>query len=69
MTTKQMLEKLPDKNRWYLESIKKSIHDADRDGQYQFVVEMKSLGRGYIRGLVDCGVVDDFKTVWCWFTL
>lgn len=66
MRTKEMLERLPQKNRAYLDNIKETIKKADDIGMKK---ELKATARGYIKGLVDCGVIDDFKPLWCWFTL
>ena len=69
MRTREMLDKMPTKNREYLERLKEHIKCAQRVNQFNLVDEFKSVGKGYIKGMVDCGVVDDFKVVWCWFTL
>lgn len=69
MRTWEMLDQMPNKSREYLENLKNHIKRAEMDGQYGLRDEFKSVGKGYIKGLVDCGAVKDFKTVWCWFTL
>lgn len=69
MRTKKMLDKMPEKNRRYLENLREHIRQARMTREDRLVDEFKSVGKGYIKGLVDCGVVEDFKTVWCWFTL
>lgn len=69
MRTKEMLDRLPAKNREYLENLKKHIKQAQMVNQFDLADEFKSVGKGYIKGMVDCGVIDDFKPMWCWFTL
>lgn len=69
MTTKEMLLSLPEKNRAYLENLKASIAKMKEAGQGKVADEYKNVGKGYIKGLVDCGVIDNFKTAWCWFTV
>ena len=67
MRTKEMLEKLPENHKKYLENLKSSISKAD--GRTDIIKEYKATARGYIRCLVESGIIDDFKTAWCWFTL
>jgi hypothetical protein len=69
MRTKEMLEKMPNKQREYLESLREGVKRAKAGNLNQLAEEHKTIAKGYIRALVDLGVVDDFKTVWCWFTL
>ena len=69
MRTQEMLNGLPEKNRKYLETLKEDIKKLKAMNQNKVADDYKATGKGYIKGLVDCGVVDDFKTVWCWFTL
>ena len=69
MRTQEMLEHLPSKHRDYLETLKENIARAKTEDQIRYVEEHRSVAKGYIKALVDCGVVEDFKTVWCWFTL
>lgn len=69
MRTREMLDKMPNKHREYLENLRENIKRAKAVYQDNLVDEFRAVGKGYIKGLVDCGVIDDFKTVWCWFTL
>lgn len=69
MKTKEMLEKMPNKQREYLENLQENIKRAKTVRQYDLADEFKAVAKRYIKALADCGVVDDFKTVWCWFTL
>lgn len=69
MRTKEMLTKMPDKCKFYLESLRDNIKQAKLVRQDHVADELKAMGKGYIKGLVDCGVIDDFKVAWCWFTL
>lgn len=69
MRTQEMLEQLPNKQREYLLTLKDNIAKAKAENQIRYIEEHRSCARGYIKALVDCGVVKDFKTVWCWFTL
>ena len=69
MRTQEMLDKMPTKNREYLETLKADIGVMKQRQDSEMVKEYKAYGKGYIRALVDCGVVKDFKTVWCWFTV
>lgn len=69
MKTREMLDKMPSKNRKYLDDLREHIRQAKAKGLDSYVQEHKATGRGYIKALVDCGVIDDFKTAWCWFTL
>lgn len=69
MRTQEMLEEMSTEQREYLESLKENIKRAKMVNQNSLVDEFRSMGKGYIKGLVDCGVIKDFKTAWCWFTL
>lgn len=69
MRTKEMLAKMPNKHREYLENLRENIKRAKAVNQNNLVDEFRAVGKGYIKGLFDCGAIDDFKTVWCWFTL
>lgn len=69
MRTQEMLEEMSTEQREYLESLKENIKRAKMANQNRLVDEFRSMGKGYIKGLVDCGVIKDFKTAWCWFTL
>ena len=64
-----MLLSLPQKNKEYLENLKASITKMRESGNYKVADEYKQVGKGYIKGMVDCGVIDNFKTAWCWFTV
>jgi hypothetical protein len=69
MRTKEILEKMPSKNRAYLETLRSDMQLIEQRRDSAMVKEIRAVGRGYIKALVDCGVIDDFKIVWCWFTL
>lgn len=69
MTTREMLEKINGKHRDYLNTLKADIKIAEGRGYDSLVKEYKAVARGYIRCLVECGVIDNFKTAWCWFTV
>lgn len=69
MRTKEALEKMPQKNRDYLENLKEHIKRAEVSRQFNLADEFRSVGKGYIKGMVDCGAIEDFKPIWCWFTL
>lgn len=69
MKTREMLEKIHGKHEDYLRRLKADIAKAEAEKLSDLVKEYKAVARGYIRCLEDCGVIDDFKTAWCWFTL
>ena len=69
MNTKDMLKKLPENHRRYLEALKSTVKRAEELDAYSVASEDKATARGYIRCLVESGIVDDFNTVWCWFTV
>lgn len=69
MRTKEMLEKLPDNHKAYLKRLKADITRAQENGLIDLVKEYNAVARGYIRCLAECGIIDSFKTAWCWFTL
>lgn len=69
MNTKEMLMSLPEKNRKYLDNLKLDIEKMRETGNWKIANEYENVGKGYIKGLVDCGVIDNFKTAWCWFTV
>ena len=69
MRTQAMLEKLPEKNKEDLKRLKELIARAKEKGQFHEVERIKDIGKGYIKALEACGVICDFKTAWCWFTL
>lgn len=69
MRTQEMLEQMPSEQRKYLESLKEAVKRAKAGNLEHLAEEHKTVAKGYIRALVDLGVVKDFKTVWCWFTL
>lgn len=69
MKTADALAKLPQKNREYLEGLRDNINRAKAVDNRNCIESFRAVARGYIRCLVDCGVIDDFKTIWIWFTL
>lgn len=69
MKTKEMLEQLPSNHREYLENLKADMAKAQQNNQHTLVKERRAVATGYIKCLVDCGVIDEFKPLWCWFTL
>ncbi len=69
MNTREMLEKLPDNHKAYLEGLKADISTAQEKGHTDLVKEYRAVARGYIRCLVECGIIGNFKTAWCWFTV
>jgi len=67
MKTADVLKAIPEKNMNYLKTLKAGIKKAaDRP---ELVKEYKATARGYIRCLEDNGIIDSFRTVWCWFTV
>jgi len=69
MKTREMLDKLPENHRKYLETMKADIRKVKEMGNMELFKEYRAVARGYIRCLVESGIVGDFKTVWCWFTV
>lgn len=69
MRTQMMLEQMPKKNREYLENLKDTMRQMRERGSVKVAEDYKQIGKGYIKSMVDCGVIDDFKTAWCWFTI
>lgn len=69
MNTREMLEKLPDNHKAYLKRLKADISTAQEKGQTDLVKEYRAVARGYIRCLVECSIVADFKKLWIWFTI
>lgn len=70
MKTADALKQLSDKHRAYLETLKENMRKTEGIAEYSsYRNEIKATARGYIRCLVDCGVIDDFKPIWIWFTL
>lgn len=69
MKTSEMLEKISGKHEDYLRLLKADIAKAETNGQRDLVKEYKATARGYIRCLVECSIIDDFKAAWCWFTV
>lgn len=74
--TKDSLNKLSDINLEYLKSLRENITKArgqieDREQLKAYIEQIKNIARGYIRALVDVGVLEDkdFRCVWSWFTL
>ena len=45
------------------------IEKMRETGNWKIANEYENVGKGYIKGLVDCGVIDNFKITWCWFTV
>ena len=61
---------MPRKNREYLETLREAIKKAKEIGGLDhYAEEHRNVAKGYIKAMVDCGVIDDFKVIWCWFTL
>lgn len=69
MRTAEVLESLPSVNREYLENLKRGLARAKAENRQTMAKEYKSAGTGYIKALVDCGVVKEFKPLFCWLTL
>ncbi len=69
MRTQEMLAKMPNKQYEYLRNLKEQIKRAREENQNKLAEQFKATARGYIKGMVDAGIVEDFKSVWCWFTL
>ena len=69
MRTAEMLRMLPANHKAYLDGLKADIAKVNEMGHDDLVKEYKAVARGYIRCLVECGIIDNFKTAWCWFTL
>ena len=69
MRTQEMLDKMPVEHRKYLETLKENIARAKAENLDDYVKEHKNVGKGYIKALVNCGIVPSFKIVWIWFTL
>ena len=69
MRTAEMLKNLPENHRAYLETLKANIRKGSEMNKPDYVKEVRDIAKGYIRCLVECNVVKDFKTVWIWFTV
>lgn len=69
MTTKETLNSLPKKHREYLERLKSDLVIINERHNSQMYAEYRAVAKGYIKALVDCGVIENFKTLWTWFTL
>ena len=63
----EILEQLPNNHRVYLETLKADIVKANQIRRFSMAKEYRSVATGYIKCLVDCGVIDEFKPLWCWF--
>jgi hypothetical protein len=56
---------MTEKNRKYLENLKDAVRKLK---DHPNVAEMyMNVGKGYIKGMVDCGVIENFKETWDWF--
>ncbi len=64
MRTQEMLDNLPANHFEYLKTLRSDMANTETGKQRDLIREH---ARGYIRCLVDCGVVKDFKAAWCWF--
>lgn len=69
MKTADALNQLPPKCKEYLETLKKDVAKVEAFAGKSMWKEYRAVARGYIKGLVDSGVIDDFKPIWIWFTL
>ena len=69
MTTRETLNNLPKKHREYLERLKADLVIIKERQDSRMYAEYKAVAKGYIKALVDCGVIDNFRTLWTWFTL
>lgn len=71
MKTADILNKLSDKQIAHLKTISDGIKKLDEQGHKNVAECYKYTARGYIKGLVDGGVInqEDFRGVWSWFTL
>ena len=67
MKTADALAQLPQKNRKYLETLKADLKKIEAYHDTVMWKEYRAVARGYIKGLVDSGVIDDFKPIWIWF--
>lgn len=66
--TREMLDTMPKKNRDYLDNLKSAMAKMRDNGYEKVEKEYKNVGKGYIKGMVDCGILDSFKVAWCWFS-
>lgn len=62
-----MLEKIDGKHLDYLNRLISHIEIAKRDGHDKIREKYETEASGYIRCLVECGVIDNYKTAWTWF--
>lgn len=69
MKTADALKQLPPKCREYLETVKADLKKIEANDNRTIWKEYRAVARGYIKGLEDSGVIDDFKTIWIWFTV
>ena len=69
MKTAEALNQLPPKCRQYLETLKTSLKRIEEYHDTAMWKEYRAVARGYIRALVDCGIIEDFKPIWIWFTV
>lgn len=69
MATRETLNNLPKKHRDYLERLKSDLVIIKERQDSQMYAEYRAVAKGYIKALVDCGVIENFKTLWAWFTL
>lgn len=70
-STREVLNTMTEAQVNYLRRLKENVKIGTERDQHLFSEQAKATARGYIRGLIDSGVLEenDFRTVWCWFTL
>lgn len=68
--TADTLKKLSTQQEHYMRNLAGTIKTAKTRGHNTIIEQNKATARGYIKGLIDCGVVteNEFRTLWCWFT-
>ena len=68
--TADTLKKLSTQQEHYLRNLANTIKIAKTLGHNKIIEQDKATARGYIRCLIDCGVIteNEFRTLWCWFT-
>ena len=69
MKTREVLESLPKEHRKKLEEMRNYMRKAKTLGNHQMEKEYRMQGCGYIRCLEASGIVEEFRTLWIWFTL
>ena len=69
--TREVLNNLTERQQTYLRALAANAIEMERRGFTHVYEERKGTARGYIKGLVDCGVIEetDFRVLWVWWSV